>query len=44
MMVSIDEVEAAKSLYYQMAGWDKTGQPTQAKLEELGIGALINGI
>lgn len=44
VMVSIDEVEAAKSLYYQMAGWDKTGQPTQAKLEELGIGALINGI
>ena len=42
VMVSIDEVEAAKSLYYQMAGWDKTGQPTQAKLEELGVGPLIS--
>lgn len=42
MMVSIDEVEAAKFLYYQMAGWDKTGQPTQAKLEELGLGPLIS--
>jgi len=42
VMVSIDEVEAAKSLYYQMAGWDKNGCPTQAKLEELGVGPLIS--
>lgn len=39
-----EELEAAKALYYQMAGWDKNGYPTQGKLEELGIGALINGI
>jgi len=39
-----EELETAKALYYQMAGWDKNGYPTQGKLEELGIGALINGI
>lgn len=39
-----EELGTAKALYYQMAGWDKNGYPTQGKLEELGIGALINGI
>ena len=39
-----EELVTAKALYYQMAGWDKNGYPTQGKLEELGIGALINGI
>lgn len=33
--------EKALSLYYEMIGWDpKTGEPTQAKIEELGIGDL----
>jgi aldehyde:ferredoxin oxidoreductase len=32
-----DEVEAAKALYYRMAGWDEDGRPTRAKLEELGL-------
>ena len=35
--VSEEEVEQAKSLYYQMAGWDKQGHPTRSKLAELGI-------
>jgi aldehyde:ferredoxin oxidoreductase len=36
--VTTEEVEAAKTLYYQMAGWDDNGYPTRAKLEELAIG------
>jgi aldehyde:ferredoxin oxidoreductase len=36
--VSAEEVEQAKSLYYRMAGWDETGRPTRAKLEELALG------
>ena len=37
--VTVEELEKAKDLYYQMAGWDvATGNPTKAKLEELGIG------
>ena len=37
--VTQEEVEKAKSLYYQMADWDvETGTPTQEKLEELGLG------
>jgi aldehyde:ferredoxin oxidoreductase len=28
----------ALKLYYGMMGWDKDGNPTEAKLEELGIG------
>ena len=36
--VTADEVEAAKSLYYGMAGWDENGRPTRGKLEELALG------
>ncbi len=36
--VTAEEVEAAKSLYYRMAGWDENGRPTRAKLEELALG------
>ncbi len=36
--VTAEEVEAAKALYYQMAGWDENGRPTRAKLEELALG------
>ena len=36
--VTAEEVEAAKALYYQMAGWDEDGRPTRAKLEELALG------
>jgi aldehyde:ferredoxin oxidoreductase len=38
MAVAAGEVEAAKALYYQMAGWDEDGRPTRAKLEELALG------
>jgi aldehyde:ferredoxin oxidoreductase len=36
--VAIEEMEAARTLYYQMAGWDENGHPTRAKLEELALG------
>ncbi|MDY6875923.1 MAG: aldehyde ferredoxin oxidoreductase family protein [Chloroflexota bacterium] len=36
--VTSEEVETAKTLYYQMAGWDENGHPTRAKLEELALG------
>ncbi len=36
--VTAQEVEAAKALYYQMAGWDTAGRPTRAKLQELALG------
>jgi aldehyde:ferredoxin oxidoreductase len=35
--VTAKEVETAKSLYYQMAGWDEMGRPTRAKLDELAL-------
>ncbi len=35
--VTAEEVEEAKALYYQMAGWDADGKPTRAKLEELAL-------
>jgi aldehyde:ferredoxin oxidoreductase len=38
MAVTAEEVEQAKAIYYQMAGWDERGCPTRAKLEELGLG------
>jgi aldehyde:ferredoxin oxidoreductase len=33
---------AARVLYYQMVGWDETGRPTRAKLEELSLGWLAD--
>ena len=36
--VTVEEVEAARTLYYQMAGLDEEGRPTRAKLEELALG------
>jgi aldehyde:ferredoxin oxidoreductase len=36
--VTPEEVDDAKAVYYRMAGWDESGRPTRAKLEELAIG------
>jgi aldehyde:ferredoxin oxidoreductase len=36
--VTQEEFEMARSLYYQMNGWNEQGKPTQAKLYELGLG------
>ncbi len=36
--------DQALKLYYGMMGWDKEGVPTQAKLEELGVGWIGNKI
>ena len=38
LSVPAEELEAAKDVYYAMAGWDvQTGRPTRAKLAELGL-------
>jgi len=36
--VTAEEVEEAKAIYYEMAGWDKNGRPTRGKLGELALG------
>jgi len=38
VIVTVDEIEAAKDLYYEMLGWDENGLPRRAKLEELALG------
>ncbi|HSB89975.1 MAG TPA: aldehyde ferredoxin oxidoreductase family protein [Anaerolineales bacterium] len=39
LVVSPEEVEGAKDIYYAMAGWDvATGTPTRRKLEQLELG------
>jgi aldehyde:ferredoxin oxidoreductase len=43
LRVTEEEIERAKDLYYRMAGWDvATGNPTVERLEELGIGWVVN--
>jgi aldehyde:ferredoxin oxidoreductase len=37
MFVAPAELEQAKDSYYAMSGWDDSGVPTRAKLEELGV-------
>jgi aldehyde:ferredoxin oxidoreductase len=40
-----EEIENAKELYYAMSGWDiRTGNPTRAKLEEMGIGWIADPV
>lgn len=39
--VTLEELEKARSLYYQMAGWDEKGHPTDARLLELGLSWVI---
>jgi len=43
VFVTVEELEKAKDLYYQMAGWDvATGNPTPRKLEELGLSWVVS--
>ena len=42
VVVTDEELERAKALYYQMAGWNENGIPIRAKLEELGLGWLAS--
>jgi len=44
VVVTPEEVEEAKALYYRMVGWDEEGRPTRAKLVELGLGWLAEGL
>jgi aldehyde:ferredoxin oxidoreductase len=37
-----EEIEAARKLYYAMAGWDEYGRPKRATLEELSLGWLAD--
>ena len=40
-----EELETAKDLYYEIAGWDKeSGKPGKEKLEGLGLGWLGENI
>lgn len=42
LFIDPKEMEYAKDLYYEMAGWNKeTGNPTDAKLKELNLSWLI---
>ena len=36
--IDAEELEKAKEIYYQMAGWNEEGVPKSSKLEELDIG------
>ncbi len=36
--VTAEELEHSMAVYYRMAGWDSSGRPTRAKLEELALG------
>ncbi len=38
--ISESDLEAAKDNYYDLAGYDKKGNVTSAKLEELGLAWL----
>lgn len=38
------EFESARALYYQMVGWDENGDPTPAKLYELGLGWVVEAL
>ncbi|MCW5882111.1 MAG: aldehyde ferredoxin oxidoreductase family protein [Anaerolineae bacterium] len=43
LQVTLEEVEAAKDVYYTLAGWDvATGVPQAATLERLGLGWVRN--
>jgi len=36
--VDPDKLRKARSIYYEMMGWDERGIPKEVKLEELDIG------
>jgi len=40
--VNPEKLREARSIYYEMMGWDENGVPTKAKLEELDIGWVTN--
>ncbi|MGC9522679.1 MAG: aldehyde ferredoxin oxidoreductase family protein [Anaerolineae bacterium] len=41
LAVTEAEFDRAKALYYQMVGWDERGMPTSGKLQELGLGWVV---
>jgi aldehyde:ferredoxin oxidoreductase len=44
LAVTAKEVEAAKAVYYGMAGWDENGHPTRGKLEELALAWVADAL
>jgi aldehyde:ferredoxin oxidoreductase len=41
LFIPREELAQALDDYYEMAGWDANGVPTQAKLEALGLGQVL---
>ena len=39
--VTHEEFEAARSMYYELAGWDSEGRPTAARLRQLDLDWLV---
>jgi hypothetical protein len=40
--LTVEEMERAQDMYYEMSGWDKkTGNPTHATLERLELGWVL---
>ena len=44
VIVTVEEIEAAKDLYFEMLGWDQDGKPRRAKLEELALGWVADDL
>lgn len=45
MKLNREEIERAKDIYYDLCGWNvQTGNPTRAKLQELGLGWVADKI
>jgi aldehyde:ferredoxin oxidoreductase len=44
VIVTVEEIEAAKDLYFEMLGWDENGKPRRAKLEELALGWVADDL
>jgi aldehyde:ferredoxin oxidoreductase len=44
VIVTVEEIEAAKDLYFEMLGWDQNGKPRRAKLEELALGWIADDL
>jgi len=38
IFITVEEIETAKDLYFEMVGWDENGLPKRSKLEELALG------
>jgi aldehyde:ferredoxin oxidoreductase len=44
LKITEEEIVEFLPLYYKMCGWDQDGSPTGAKLEELGLGWILEDL